>query len=78
MFHCQGFRPSVLYSQITADIETATAPRTMNITERSSKADIIDAAVELTSTQAERIDALQQQQTILLIMLGAMTILWLL
>jgi hypothetical protein len=63
---------------ITADIETATAPRTMNITERSSKADIIDAAVELTSTQAERIDALQQQQTILLIMLGAVTILWLL
>ena len=50
----------------------------MNITERSSKADIIDAAVELTSTQAEQISALQQQQTILLIMLGAMTILWLL
>lgn len=50
----------------------------MNINERSSKADIIDAAVELTSTQAERIDALQQQQTILLILLGAVTILWLL
>ena len=50
----------------------------MNITERSSKADIIDAAVELTSTQAEQIDALKQQQTFLLIMLGAMTILWLL
>jgi hypothetical protein len=50
----------------------------MNITERSSKADIIDAAVELTSTQAEQIDALQQQQTILLILLGTVTILWLL
>jgi len=50
----------------------------MNITERSSKADIIDAAVELTSTQAEQIDALQQQHTILLILLGAVTILWLL
>jgi hypothetical protein len=64
----------VLYSQITADIETATAPRTMNINERSSKADIIDAAVELTSTQAEKISELQQQQTILLILLGVLTI----
>ena len=46
----------------------------MNITERSSKADIIDAAVELTSTQAEKISELQQQQTILLIMLGVLVI----
>ena len=69
-----GFDPSLVYSQITADIETATAPRTMNITERSSKADIIDAAVELTSTQAEKISELQQQQTILLIMLGVLVI----
>lgn len=64
----------MLYSQVTADIETATAPRTMNINERSSKADIIDAAVELTSTQAEKISELQQQQTILLILLGVLTI----
>jgi hypothetical protein len=64
----------MLYSQITADIETATAPRTMNINERSSKADIIDAAVELTSTQAEKISELQQQQTILLILLGVLVI----
>lgn len=64
----------MLYSQTTADIETATAPRTMNINERSSKADIIDAAVELTSTQAEKISELQQQQTILLILLGVLTI----
>jgi hypothetical protein len=63
---------------ITADIETATAPRNMNITERSSKADIIDAAVELTSSQAEQIHALQQQQTVLLILLGILTALWLL
>ena len=69
-----GFDPSLVYSQITADIETATAPRTMNINERSSKADIIDAAVELTSTQAEKISELQQQQTILLIMLGVLVI----
>lgn len=64
----------MLYSQITADIETATAPRTMNINERSSKADIIDAAVELTSMQAEKISELQQQQVILLIMLGVLVI----
>lgn len=64
----------MLYSQITADIETATAPRTMNVNERSSKADIIDAAVELTSMQAEKISELQQQQTILLILLGVLTI----
>lgn len=69
-----GFDPSLVYSQITADIETATAPRTMNINERSSKADIIDAAVELTSTQAEKISELQQQQAILLILLGVLTI----
>jgi len=46
----------------------------MNINERSSKADIIDAAVELTSTQAEKISELQQQQSILLILLGVLTI----
>ena len=34
----------------------------MNITERSAKADIIDAAVELTSTQAERIADLEQDR----------------
>jgi len=50
----------------------------MNITERSSKADIIDAAVELTSSQEEQISALQQQQTILLILLGISASLWLL
>jgi hypothetical protein len=50
----------------------------MNITERSSKADIIDAAVELTSSQAEQITALQQQQTLLLILLGITASLWLL
>ena len=37
----------------------------MNITAKSSKADIIDAAVELTETQAERIAELEERQTIL-------------
>jgi hypothetical protein len=50
----------------------------MNITERSSKADIIDAAVELTSSQEEQIATLKQQQELLLILLGVVATLWLL
>ena len=46
----------------------------MNITGRSSKADIIDAAVELTEMQAEQISYLKQQQAVLLILLGVLTI----
>ena len=42
----------------------------MNITERSSKADIIDAALELTESQADQISELKQQQILLLILLG--------
>ena len=37
----------------------------MNITARSSKAEIIDAALELTDSQAERIAQLEQRQTVL-------------
>jgi hypothetical protein len=50
----------------------------MNITERSSKSDIIDAAVELTSSQEERIGELKQQQTVLMILLGVLAALCLL
>ena len=50
----------------------------MNITERSTKADIIDAAVELTSQQADQISELKQQQNLLLVMLGILAILQLL
>lgn len=50
----------------------------MNITERSTKADIIDAAVELTSQQADQISELKQQQNLLLILLGFLAILQLL
>mgnify|MGYP003336706428 FL=1 len=42
----------------------------MNITERSSKADIIDAALELTESQADQISELKQRQILLLILLG--------
>lgn len=42
----------------------------MNITERSSKAAIIDAACELTDSQAERIAQLEQQQTTLFALLA--------
>lgn len=51
--------PSVVY-----DVR-ANAFTTMNITAKSSKADIIDAAVELTETQAERIAELEERQTFL-------------
>lgn len=42
----------------------------MNITERSSKADIIDAAIELTDSQSELITNLRQQQRSLIIALA--------
>jgi hypothetical protein len=48
------------------------------ITERSSKADIITAAMEITDHQQGQIETLQQRQTILLALLGALAILRLL
>lgn len=42
----------------------------MNITERSSKAELITAALELTDLQASQINALQQRQALLLALLG--------
>lgn len=45
-----------------------------NVTARSSKADIIDAALELTDTQAERIARLEQQQRILFATLAALAV----
>ena len=50
----------------------------MNINERASKAEIISAAVELTDSQAQQIEELQQRQLILLALLGALAILQLL
>jgi len=50
------------------------APRQMNITERSPKAEIISAACELADHQANRISALEQRQTILLALLGLVAI----
>jgi hypothetical protein len=37
----------------------------MNITERTSKAELISAACELTDSQASTIDRLRQQQAVL-------------
>jgi len=52
------------------------APRAMtNITAASTKAEIIDASMELIETQAERITALQERQLILWCLLGIMSIL---
>lgn len=51
-------------------------PRAMtNITAASTKAEIIDASMELIETQAERITALQERQLILWCLLGIMSIL---
>ena len=44
----------------------------MNVTERSAKADIIDAAVELTDTQAERIADLEQDRRALWFLTAAL------
>lgn len=46
----------------------------MNITERSSKAEIISAACELTDHQSDRIATLEQRQTILLALLGLVAV----
>lgn len=46
----------------------------MNITEKSSKADIIDTAVEFIDTQQEQITTLQSQQRVLVYALSAVVI----
>lgn len=49
----------------------------MNITDRASKAEIITAACELTDSQAETIDRLRQQQSVLAVALAVLAA-WLL
>jgi hypothetical protein len=44
----------------------------VNITERTSKAELISAACELTDSQAATIDRLLQQQTVLAVCLAVM------
>ena len=44
------------------------------ITERSTKAEIVDAAIEFTDWQADRIAALEQRQQILLALLAVLTV----
>jgi len=44
----------------------------MQITERAPKAEIISAACELADSQAQQIEALQQQQVILLALVGVL------
>lgn len=46
----------------------------MNITERSSKSEIIDAATELVDTQQEQIQQLKQRQVILFSIIGLMIV----
>jgi len=45
--------------------KTCTAQTAMNITQASTKADIITAAMEITDSQQAKIDQLQQRQVIL-------------
>jgi len=47
----------------------------MNINENSTKAAIIDAALELTDSQAQRINELQERQLILWSLVGVMAVL---
>ena len=50
-------------------------PREMNITPASTKADIIDASMEIIETQSEQITALKERQFILWCLIGIMSIL---
>lgn len=47
----------------------------MNITAKSSKDDVITAALELTDGQAQVISDLQQRQTVLLALVAVLTVL---
>ena len=49
-------------------------PRQMNVTARSSKDEIITAAMELTDSQDRCIRRLEQQQAVLLVLLGIATV----
>lgn len=49
-------------------------PRQMNVTARSSKDEIITAAMELTDSQDRCIRRLEQQQAVLLALLGIATV----
>ena len=50
----------------------------MNITPASTKADIIDASMEIIETQSEQITALQERQLVLLALVGVLSVLLLL
>ena len=51
---------------------------TSNITPASTKADIIDASMEIIETQSEQITALQERQLVLLALVGVLSVLLLL
>ena len=70
--HCSGDNGTRAHQPAQSHLGT---PAMQTITERSSKADIITAAVELTDHQQSQIETLQQRQTILLALLGILAIL---
>jgi hypothetical protein len=51
---------------------------TSNVTASSTKAEIIDASMELIETQSETIAALQERQLVLLVLVGILSVLLLL
>ena len=51
---------------------------TSSITAASTKADIIDASMEIIETQSEQITALQERQLVLLTLVGVLSVLLLL
>jgi predicted NBD/HSP70 family sugar kinase len=51
---------------------------TSSITATSTKADIIDASMEIIETQSEQITALQERQLVLLALVGVLSVLLLL
>ena len=52
-----------------------TAPRQVNVTLKTSKEEMASAACELIDSQAEQLADLQQRQTVLLALVGVLTVL---
>ena len=52
-----------------------TAPRQVNVTLKTSKEEMASAACELIDSQAEQLADLQQRQTVLLALVGLLTVL---
>lgn len=78
----RNFSPNQNSLRLTSTRPAGAAPnlaihptsRAMNITQASTKADIITAAMEITDSQQAKIDQLQQRQVILLGLVAVLVI----